>query len=389
MTPRRRLTILTLILIGDAVIMLAVVGLGWFSTSSIQQLRTLNQALYVHPFTVSNVAADLKASLFQLRNTMFQIVWVKNPHDHLDGLEQEARGYEQQINADLAVIKANFLGDMGRVQAFESTFQHWNALRAAILTANRHDPLDTAEHLLKTDGTEQFNALLPLVDYILTFANDKAQALVTQANRASHRMMSKVFHWVMALVALVAATLAVVLWRVRFLEQELDQQATTDVLTGMANRRAFMDVVSRELERAKRYQTAFALAVVDLDWFKTINDTYGHHVGDEVLKTFCTVCRNTLRVSDTLGRIGGEEFAVLFPNTALADAQEVLERVRVAVEQTEMAVAQRRGVRITASFGVTAFVSTPSELDRLFQQADVALYQAKDGGRNRVCALAS
>ncbi len=389
MTPRRRLTILTILLIGYGVIVIAVAGLGWFTTRSLHQLQTMTEALYVHPFAVSNAAVSLKGSLFQLRNQMVQIVLVKDRHENLEAMEQDAGDYEQQIHADVAVINANFLGDMNRVREFEARFAQWNRVRAEILTANRAGQSEAAEQLIKTDGTAKFNELLPLVDYVQSFAKDKAQSFVEQAERASQHMMTQVFNVIALLVTLVLATAAVVVWRVHFLQRELDRQATTDVLTGIANRRAFMEFVSREIERAKRYKAPFALAVVDLDWFKNVNDTNGHQTGDTVLKNFCTVCQQTVRATDTLGRIGGEEFAILFPNTALPEAKEVLERVRVAVEQAEMAMSPGAPVRITASFGLTAFVSPRSELDLLFKQADEALYQAKDRGRNRVCTLAS
>jgi hypothetical protein len=313
MTPRRRLTSLTILLLGYGVMVLAVAGLGWVTMRSLHQLQTLTSDLYVHPFAVSNAAATLKGSLFELRNKMAQIVLIKDQTESLGALEQDTQAYAQQIQSELAVINANFLGDMNRVREFETQFTQWNRLRAEILAANRTGQTDTAERLIRTVGTEQFNQLIPLVDYVLAFAKEKAQRLVEQAEQASRDMRSNVRTLIVLLMMLVFLTAAAVIWRVRFLQQELERQATTDTLTGLPNRRSFMASVNREVERSTRYQTSFALAVVDLDWFKTINDTYGHQVGDEVLKNFCAVCQQTVRASDTVGRIGGEEFAILFP----------------------------------------------------------------------------
>lgn len=386
-TRRRRLTILTILLFGYGVMGLAVAGLGWFTLSSLYQLRAITQDLYVHPFTVSNAAANLKGSLFQVRNQMVQIVWVQERTENLDAMERDIQEYELQIQSDLAVINAYFLGDMSRVRDFEAKLAQWNQINAEILAANRAGQVDAAERLLKLVGTAKFRELTLLVDYVLTFAREKAQRYVEQADRVSQDRMSNVLTLNILLMIFIFLTAAGVIWRVHFLQQELDRQATTDVLTGIPNRRYFMELVNREVERSKRYQTPFALAVVDLDWFKTVNDTYGHPVGDAVLKTFCAVCQQTVRASDIVGRIGGEEFAILFPNTTLLEAKDVLERVRIAVEQAEMAMSQGSSVRITASFGLTAFVFKRTELDIIFKQADEALYQAKESGRNRVCIL--
>ncbi|WP_165873510.1 GGDEF domain-containing protein, partial [Parasulfuritortus cantonensis] len=186
------------------------------------------------------------------------------------------------------------------------------------------------------------------------------------------------------LLLLVVTTALAVFYRVRYLQRELDQRATRDFLTGMPNRRHFMELAEREFVRAARHGTPLALAVVDLDLFKNINDTYGHEVGDQVLKRFCAVTRQALRHLDTLGRVGGEEFAILLPDTRLAAAREVAERVRQAVEAADLTTARGERVAFTGSFGLTAYLPGDTDLTALFRRADVALYEAKAGGRNAV-----
>jgi len=166
------------------------------------------------------------------------------------------------------------------------------------------------------------------------------------------------------------------------LEVELRIQATTDPLTGVYNRRRFLELGEYELAREVRNQRGLSLLTLDIDHFKKVNDTYGHGVGDETLVRFAQACRTCLRALDTIGRIGGEEFAILLPETGLADACQVAERMRAAVEACAMASAQGP-FQITASIGV-ARLEEDELFDSLMARADLQLYSAKHGGRNRV-----
>ncbi|HYD66977.1 diguanylate cyclase [Azospirillum sp.] len=166
-------------------------------------------------------------------------------------------------------------------------------------------------------------------------------------------------------------------------ERELARLATTDTLTGVANRGHFMELAEREIMRAHRYRHPVVLLSLDVDHFKSINDTYGHAAGDETLRRLIAVLRRQLRETDTIGRIGGEEFLILLPETVAADAQAVAERVRLAVAQ--MAVhAVGHSFTMTVSMGLAALAEGES-LQRALVRVDGALYEAKRSGRNRVC----
>jgi diguanylate cyclase (GGDEF)-like protein len=168
------------------------------------------------------------------------------------------------------------------------------------------------------------------------------------------------------------------------IEQKLLEMATTDVLTGLCNRRRFLEMAEQELSRAKRYGHCLAMMVLDLDLFKQVNDTYGHQVGDEVLKNLAEVGSACLRRVDLMGRVGGEEFAVLLPETDLEAALPVAERLRQAVEYSCVHLPEGE-VCCTVSIGVAQ--STPQSelsLETLLKLADDALYAAKKAGRNRV-----
>ncbi len=167
------------------------------------------------------------------------------------------------------------------------------------------------------------------------------------------------------------------------LERRLVHLATTDPLTSLANRRHFLDQMTLALARHKRHDTHTALLMLDLDWFKTVNDRHGHAVGDEVLRHAATVMTSSLRRIDLLGRLGGEEFAILLPDTDADGAHEFAERLRQQVA-TRPARTGSGDISITLSIGVTRFAPQDNDIDAILARADRALYRAKENGRNQV-----
>lgn len=166
--------------------------------------------------------------------------------------------------------------------------------------------------------------------------------------------------------------------------QRWQQRASHDFLTGLANRERFIQRLDEELQRARRTGRPFALAVIDIDLFKRVNDTHGHQAGDRVLAAFATHLKRLLRNVDLPARIGGEEFAILFPETSLADAVQVVERLRRSVE-TQPEDLDGVSITTTLTAGVVACNGRPeSTTDRLLQAADNLMYDGKRAGRNRV-----
>jgi diguanylate cyclase (GGDEF)-like protein len=158
---------------------------------------------------------------------------------------------------------------------------------------------------------------------------------------------------------------------------ELRTLAHNDFLTGALTRRAISAAGAKAIRQHDRDKTSAALLALDLDHFKRINDTFGHHMGDKVLKAVADACTGTLRPGDLFGRLGGEEFAILLPSTAFFEAARCAERLRTKIEQIVMPSGS-----VTASFGL-AMVDEHSDFDSWLAAADDALYQAKSGGRNR------
>lgn len=173
-------------------------------------------------------------------------------------------------------------------------------------------------------------------------------------------------------------------------EEELKQAkeraealARSDELTGLNNRRAFFDDGEQVLNQAKRYSHPFSLIMLDVDHFKQVNDSYGHAAGDDVLETLADILRKQAREVDILGRLGGEEFALILPETALPDALAMAERLRTEIASTPVKNT-KSDIHITASFGIATLTPQHTSLENLINEADDALYGAKKNGRNRV-----
>lgn len=179
------------------------------------------------------------------------------------------------------------------------------------------------------------------------------------------------------------ATIGMILMATDRLRGELEHLATHDSLTGALNRRALIEACALELARCRRNQQVMSVLLLDLDHFKTVNDTHGHLVGDRVLVDFAERVRSLLRLPDRFGRFGGEEFVVLLPETPLDKARVVAERIRSDIELANGGLPKR-----TVSIGVTVSFPDDPDLDGLLTRADEALYRAKNGGRNSVETVA-
>ena len=165
----------------------------------------------------------------------------------------------------------------------------------------------------------------------------------------------------------------------------LAELATTDPLTKLRNRRAFFDNGAKCLSLSKRYDSDLSVILLDIDFFKKINDTYGHHVGDEALLVVARILLELARDMDTVARIGGEEFAVLLPDTNRLGAAVLAERIRVAIEKEQYVVGDKI-ISMTVSIGIASLRTDASDsIDQMLSVADTRLYIAKKNGRNRIC----
>jgi diguanylate cyclase (GGDEF)-like protein len=165
------------------------------------------------------------------------------------------------------------------------------------------------------------------------------------------------------------------------------QYATLDALTNLNNRRQFETRLGQEISITKRQNNPLCAMMIDIDFFKSVNDTHGHAAGDEVLRKVASIIKEHLRESDIPARYGGEEFAILLPFTHIEEAKIVGERLRKAVEETPITINQEtideKQINVTISMGIAEFNKTETG-EALFERADKALYEAKANGRNQV-----
>lgn len=168
-------------------------------------------------------------------------------------------------------------------------------------------------------------------------------------------------------------------------EAQLEDMARKDALTGLSNRRDFYEKAEREIARSRRSGQPFCVLMLDVDFFKKINDQHGHAGGDEVLRELARLLVAQLRAVDLPARLGGEEFAVLLPDTPLAEAALAAERLRAVLQSTPVALHDGQSVSMTVSLGLTRWTAADADIDAALKRADAALYQAKAAGRNQVC----
>jgi len=169
--------------------------------------------------------------------------------------------------------------------------------------------------------------------------------------------------------------------------RKLETLSSEDSLTGLQNRRMIFERIQHEIERVRRYKAELSLIFCDLDYFKEINDTYGHKAGDEVLKTIADILRRSVRTSDVIGRYGGDEFLIVLPQTSLKGAQELAERIRISVQDTKLEMTDGKSVGTTMSIGVAFYDGTETDVDTLISRIDTALYVSKRSGKNQVYSL--
>ncbi|SCK11418.1 diguanylate cyclase [Vogesella sp. LIG4] len=173
----------------------------------------------------------------------------------------------------------------------------------------------------------------------------------------------------------------------QLLKKELERQALTDMLTGVSNRRHFMQCLEREFGRARRYGKSLAVMILDIDHFKRINDSHGHLAGDRVLSTVASHLQGLMRQHDILSRIGGEEFAIVLPETDAEGACILAGRLCESVRALKIGSEEGRDIGLTVSIGVSALQPSTADSQTMLQMADKALYLSKDAGRDRSCLL--
>ena len=169
------------------------------------------------------------------------------------------------------------------------------------------------------------------------------------------------------------------------IKEQLTVEATTDMLSGLYNRRYFFEASSKSFYTAMRYEQNLSMLMLDIDKFKNINDTYGHMIGDSVIRICANILKRLSRTSDILARYGGEEFIIILPETKLEEAMLLAQRIRKEIEQRDIDLNDDKIIHITVSIGVSQLDNeNDTSIENTIQRCDNALYDAKNSGRNRV-----
>jgi len=240
--------------------------------------------------------------------------------------------------------------------------------------------LETLEQLKTNEDTRE-------IPVIMVSANTADNSIVRALDLGAHDFVSKPIEYPV-LSARMRSALRLVNARRALVSanNELERLATQDPLTDSYNRRHFFTLSEAEFSKSRRHQRSMAVLMIDVDLFKTINDTYGHAAGDVALHVLADCCRQATRESDILGRLGGEEFALCCPDADLEGALAMAERIRETCEEKKIPVNDDVYFSMTLSIGVTCISEEDQSFDRLLQRSDILLYQAKALGRNRSVA---
>ena len=223
------------------------------------------------------------------------------------------------------------------------------------------------------------------IPVIMVSANSEEENVVKALNLGAHDFVSKPIEYnILSARMRSALRLTQIQAQLEELNQELQHLASVDVLTDSFNRRHFFNLSNSEYLRAKRHNRNLSAIMIDIDHFKKINDRYGHAIGDEVLKILTHHCKQMIRDSDIFGRLGGEEFGICCPETNIDGALIIAEKIRTSFFEKELKI-DGESLKVSLSIGVAQLGKNDHAFDQLLRRADLALYNAKNNGRNKSC----
>jgi len=263
-----------------------------------------------------------------------------------------------------------------------------------IVQLQRDGRQDEARELItQGDGRLSIDTIITEINLIEAYERRGQDQRMVQANQRA--WINEIYQYVLSGIGLILLGIsylaAVALRKAMAAEQEvrneLRRHAMTDDLTGLANRRETIASLERATASAQRFDRPLALAIIDIDHFKNVNDTHGHPAGDAVIRKVALTASEVMRGQDTVGRLGGEEFAVVLPDCSAQDALAACERLRVAIRETDLELETGHRVFVTLSVGIAVLGRDDTAAD-MIARADAALYEAKHGGRDRVLLAA-
>lgn len=369
------------------VIIVKIAIIIYFSIMMMSMIQTQHQVtvdFYDHPFKVSTASIRLEKSLAKIRVDMLQLLRTENQIEAYNIIE-EVGVASLTAKEQVDIIREGFLGDMNRVHDLEAILSEWAQLRAKIIEYKTQGAPIKAMDLAMHEGHELFTRSERITSYISNYAQNKAEFFERKSTIEYHKTMLNLL-WTMSLVIILMISAGAYVLRTLFLhDKKLEENAYIDALTGLFNRQYFTVSSKILFSQAKRQSQKLSLLMLDIDLFKEINDQYGHHAGDEVLKRLAEFLKTSLRDSDICCRWGGEEFVVLMPETDIDGAMVIAQHINKGLETLPI---HYNGFTLftTISIGVSE-LQDHRNIEEILEEADQALYYSKKTGRNKVASF--
>lgn len=379
--------------IGFTVILLGLAILGSQIISGVSHLESRTQELYTHPFKVNAAAQDASLVVAQIRIHTLELIAERNiAYSNLQ-ITAILKDHNERLAEDLALIEANFLGDVSKVIEAKKIASEWHLKREGLYEILRQGKHDEAQRFLKYEVNPLYEALNQRLEYIRDFSTFKAKVLAEEAEIAASQSLST-FSYLITLLLLITvvaggATLKVVLDQllrrdnqVALEHERVEHMANYDELTKLPNRALFYDRLKQSLSLAKRSRSSLTLMFMDLDGFKKVNDSLGHHCGDLLLMRVAERLLGCVRESDTVGRIGGDEFTVILSDVVShSDISVVASKIIQAISSPFYIEGHEVGIGV--SIGIASGSEVIATVDDLLNNADMAMYESKKSGKNR------
>ncbi|MBK5274742.1 MAG: GGDEF domain-containing protein [Desulfuromonadales bacterium] len=378
-TQLRRLLILEVCLAFGGI---TLVSCLYFQVIGRQQ--EITEELFQHPFAVSNAGLEFRSDVLELRKYMLETILSRKELG--DAELAKIALLEDHLDRHFEVIRREFLGDRARVNDIKREMDTWKRIREPIKARLNAGNPDGALVLAMQQASPPIEQILVDTDYVISFAQSMGLRFVEEGR--ARVIQARLFLILLASLSMAGYFLLANKLRQRIyqLYDREEYNATFDELSGAYNRRSFVRLGEGEIKRSRRHGHPLSLLMMDLDHFKTVNDAHGHDAGDSVLRQFGSICHQNLREEDFLGRMGGEEFAILLPYTDSPGALEVAERIRKDVAERDYMVTKEKYLNVTVSIGVACIDGGMTTMETLMKRADEAMYRAKHGGRNLVTA---
>lgn len=370
---------------------LLLAGASWFAYTSARE-RASAELWREHAREVLDTSAAIKiAALNAMRGERGYLL--TDDASFLEPYEQAAPRLKP-LARDLERLVQNSPEQARQAQTLSAEITTYVAWLENVIADQQAGRSDLALAKVKRgEGRQWIEAIMNSLERI---EGNEAQLLAQRSATAQRRARAtEIYQYVLTalgLALLVLSAFAVVAVRrataaEAALRNELRCRAMTDELTGLANRREFMASLERAISASRRSRRPLALAILDIDHFKRVNDTYGHPAGDAVIRKIATEAVDIMRGQDTVGRLGGEEFAIILPDCSAEDAIAACERLRLEVRQSDLQIETGEQIFVTLSTGISVFQSGDTP-EAMIARADKALYAAKNDGRDRVLLAA-